>query len=283
MFWYNIGMQKQIVKRTGEVELFDSSKLCSSIINAGASEDLTNQVCSIVSESIDSGMSTDKIFNLTRRYLMKFNPTMAAIYSLDRGLSALGPSGFIFEQYISAMFTEMGYKSYTNFYAQGEAVEHEIDIVAEKGNVVFIIEAKYRNDFKTKTHINQVMYADARIGDIKRKAKAMGDNREYYIWVVTNTRFTNNCINYVSKREIQLMGWDYPKFINLKKIAHEKKLWPITVLPSITKSVLKQCAREDIILVRHLADMNADELQRRFSTTAQLAKKLEIEIKELML
>lgn len=275
-------MQKKIIKRTGETELFDSNKLCSSIINAGASEDLTNQVCNIVTESIGSGMTTDEIFSLTRSYLMDFDPAMAAIYSLDRGLSALGPSGFIFEQYVSAMFAEMGYKSYTNHYAKGEAVEHEIDIVAEKGNVVFIIEAKYRNDFKTKTHINQVMYADARIQDIKRKAVKNGDKREYYVWVVTNTRFTNSSINYANKREIQLLGWDYPKFINLKKIAYEKKLWPITVLPSITKAILKQCAREDIILVRHLNDMDADELQRRFSTTSELAKKLEIEIRELM-
>lgn len=275
-------MQKQVIKRTGETELFDPNKLCSSIIKAGGSENLTQQVCGIVSDSIDSGMSTEKIFTLTRRYLMEFDPGLAAVYSLDRGLSALGPSGFIFEQYVSAMFTEMGYKSSTSHYIPGEVVEHEIDVVAEKGNLVYIVEAKYKNDFRSKTHINQVMYADARIEDIRRKAQQEGDTREYYMWVVTNTRFTDNAINYVSKREVQLMGWDYPKFINLKKIAYEKKLWPITVLPSITKSVLKQCAREDIILVRHLYPMTAEEIQQRFSTTQRLAKKLEQEILELM-
>ena len=275
-------MKTKIVKRTGEAELFDPEKLCSSIIKAGASENLTQQVCSIVSDSIDSGMSTEKIFNLTRRYLMEFDPGLAAIYSLDRGLSALGPSGFIFEQYVSAMFTEMGYKSSTSHYVQGEAVQHEVDVVAEKGNVVFVVEAKYRNDFKSKTHINQVMYADARIQDIQRRARQDGDTREYYMWVVTNTRFTDNAINYVSKRDVQLLGWDFPKYINLKKIAYEKKLWPVTVLPSITKSVLKQCAREHLLLVRHLHPMTPQELQKRFNINERLAKKLEQEVLELM-
>jgi len=275
-------MQKKILKRTGKSELFDSNKLCSSIMKAGASDDLTQQVCSIVNDSIDSGISTEKIFTITRGYLAKTNPGIAAVYALDRGLSALGPSGFIFEQYVSAMFAEMGYKSYTNFYAKGEMVQHEIDVVAEKGNVVFIIEAKYKNDFKAKTHINQAMYADARIQDIQRRAQQDGDLREYYMWVVTNTQFTDNAINYVSKREVQLMGWDFPKFINLKKIAYEKKLWPITVLPSITQSVLKKCAKEDIILVRHLRNMDSREIQKLFSTSDRLSRKIEREVHELL-
>ena len=251
-------------------------------MKAGASDDLTQQVCSIVNDSIDSGISTEKIFTITRGYLAKTNPGIAAVYALDRGLSALGPSGFIFEQYVSAMFAEMGYKSYTNFYAKGEMVQHEIDVVAEKGNVVFIIEAKYKNDFKAKTHINQAMYADARIQDIQRRAQQDGDLREYYMWVVTNTQFTDNAINYVSKREVQLMGWDFPKFINLKKIAYEKKLWPITVLPSITQSVLKKCAKEDIILVRHLRNMDSREIQKLFSTSDRLSRKIEREVHELL-
>ena len=275
-------MQKKVLKRTGQEELFDPVKLCSSIVKAGGSIDLTDQVCTIVSESVDSGMTTEKIFRLTRKYLMKFNPALAAVYSLDRGLSALGPSGFIFEQYVSAMFNEMGYKASTNHYMKGEAVEHEVDVVAEKGNAVFVVEAKYRNDFRTKTHINQVMYADARIEDIKRQAKKDGDNRNYYMWVVTNTRFTDNAINYVTKREVQLLGWDFPKFINLKKIAYEKKLWPITVLPSITKSVLMKCAQNDIILVRHLEDFSEHDLQERFGASSRLSKKLAEEVRELL-
>jgi Holliday junction resolvase-like predicted endonuclease len=272
----------KIVKSSGAVEEFSSEKLCDSIVNVGASDNLTAQVCGIVGDSIESGMSTENIFRITRNYLMEVDPGLAAIYSLDRGLSALGPSGFIFEQYVAALFEEMGYDVQTNYYAKGEVVEHEVDVLATKGNVVFVIEAKYRNDYKTKTHINQVMYADARIEDIRRRAKKDGDTREYYLWVVTNTQFTDNAMNYVKKRDLQLMGWEFPRYINIKKIAYEKKLYPVTVLPSITKSALKQCAKEQLILAKDLFPLTAEELQEKFGISQRSAKKLEQEILELM-
>jgi Holliday junction resolvase-like predicted endonuclease len=272
----------QVKKRDGNHELFKASKLCSSLENAGVESGLSKQICGIVKESISANVSTEDIFRLTRRYLADTDPGLAAIYSLDRGLSALGPSGFLFEQYVGAMFEELGYIVDTNYYAQGEAVEHEIDVRAQKGNTVFIVEAKYRNNFKTKTPISQVMYADARIEDIRRKAQQEGDTREYYEWVVTNTQFTENAISYVTKRDIQLLGWDFPSYINLKKIAYEKKLYPVTVLPSITRGVLKKCAQNNFVLVRHLKDYSLHEIQAMFKLDTDSAKKLRDEIQVLL-
>jgi Holliday junction resolvase-like predicted endonuclease len=272
---------KKIIKKDGRTELFAPEKLCQSVTAVGVPEHLAQQVCSIVDESIESGVSTDKIFISTRKYISEFNPKMAALYSLQRGLSALGPSGFIFEQYVAALFTEMGYHVQTNIYAQGEGVSHEIDVWAEKGNIVFVIEAKYRNDFKSKTHINQVMYADAKVQDIKRRAIIEGDTREFYEWVVTNTRFTNNAINYVQYRDMQLMGWDFPKYINLKKIVFERNLYPVTTIPSITKKALKQFSTDGIILVKQLTDFNIDQLIHNYNLSHSLSKKIVAEVKEL--
>lgn len=272
---------KKIIKKTGKEELFVPEKLCGSIMMAGAPEALVDQVCSIVVESIESGVSTDNIFKMTRKYLNQFDPKIAALYALERGLGALGPSGFIFEQYVAALFTEMGYKVKTNVYMEGEGVTHEIDVLAEKGNIVFVIEAKYRNEYRSKTHINQIMYADARIEDIKRRARKDGDMREYFMWVVTNTRFTDNAINYVQHRDMQLMGWDFPKYINLKKIVSEKNLYPVTVLPSITKKALKGFAADDIILVKQLKKISNEQLQERFGLSRTLSEKLVKEIHEL--
>lgn len=273
---------RKIIKKNGQEQLFVPQKLCDSMTMVGAPDELAQQVCSIVDESIDSGVSTDKIFNTTRRYLKEFNPKIAALYALERGLGALGPSGFIFEQYIAALFREMDYDVQTNVYMQGEGVTHEVDVLAAKGNVVYVIEAKYRNDYQSKTHINQVMYADARLGDIKRRRKIEGDTREYYIWVVTNTRFTDNAINYVEHRDVQLMGWDFPKYINLKKIVSEKKLYPVTILPSISKKALKILAEQDMILVKSLYGKTVNDLVHEYGLSMTMAKKLYQEILELV-
>lgn len=273
--------KRKIIKKSGVEELFIPEKLCQSVTSVGAPEHLAKQICAIVDESIESGISTDKIFKTTRRYINDFNPKMAAIYSLERGLSALGPSGFIFEQYVAALFREMNYKVKTNVFGKGEGVSHEIDVWAEKGNVVFVIEAKYRNDFKSKTHINQVMYADAKIQDIKRQALKDGDTREFYEWVVTNTQFTDNAINYVEFRDMQLMGWDFPKYINLKKIVYERGLYPVTVLPSITKKALKKFSANGIILVKQLQKLNINQFMEYYDLSHTLSKKIVNEIKEL--
>ncbi len=272
----------KIVKRSGESELFDSRKLCNSIAVAGAKAEIAESVCGMVNDSIQSGMTTEEIFKTTRQYLMKVDPGLAAVYSLDRGLSVLGPSGFMFEQYIGAMLQELGYEVITNYFAQGESVQHEIDVLAIKGNVVYLVEAKYRNDTTIKTHIDQVMYADARLGDIRRRATTEGDTREYYYWVVTNTTFTEHSRNYVQMRDLQLLGWDYPMYINLKKISREKKLFPVTVLPSITKSMLKTCSRDGYVLVLHLRDLSVDDFHKKLGASMRLAKKLHKEVEELL-
>mgnify|MGYP001418499368 CR=1 FL=1 len=274
--------QRKIIKKGGEEELFISEKLCGSIIMAGASEDLAKQVCSIVDESIGSGISTDKIFTTTRKYLKTFDPKIAALYALERGLGALGPSGFLFEQYVAALFEEAGYFVQTNIYAEGEGVQHEVDVWAEKGKVVYVIEAKYRNDYKSKTHINEVMYADARLQDIKRRAEKDGSHKEYYMWVVTNTQFTDNAVSYIKYRDIQLMGWDHPTYINLKKIVSDKKLYPVTIIPSITKKFLRALANEKIVLVKSLYGYSAEDLEKKYFLSPVLAKKISHEIAELI-
>ena len=272
----------KIIKRGGEAELFDSRKLCNSIVLAGAKQEIAEGVCEIVHTSIDSGITTEKIFTKTREHLMKIDPDLAAIYSLDRGLSALGPSGFMFEQYVASMLRELGYEVLTNYFAQGEVVHHEVDVLAMKGNIVYFIEAKYRNDSDMKTHIDQVIYADARLEDIKRRAKTDGDTREYYGWVVTNTTFTEHSQDYIQKRDLQLLGWDYPIYINLKKISREKKMYPVTVLPSITKPVLKQCSVHGYILVLHLKNFTVDDFHKKLGVSMRLSKKLHEELRGLL-
>lgn len=273
----------KIRKNSGEIELFQVEKLCRSISAVGVSDAMAQQVCDIVAEHINTGVSTtEQIFRTTREYIAKVDPGKAAIYGLERGLSALGPSGFLFEQYVAAILLDLGYKVQTNVYLDGEGVTHEIDVYAEKGNVIYVIEAKYRNEFKSKTHINQVMYADARLDDIRRQAKKRGDTREYYMWLVTNTRFTDNAINYIQYRDIQLMGWDFPKYINLMKVAYEKKLFPVTVLPSITFKALKTFSTQKIILVKDLVSFSEYQLRDIFGFSLSLSKKLHQEIIELM-
>ncbi len=286
MFFNGIIMKMKksvkVIKRNGFEELYDSNKLCRSLNIIGTSESMIKNICNVVSSSMKSKVSTNDIFSKVRDLLYEYDPGLAALYGLERGLSILGPSGFMFEQYVASLFREMDYEVDTNVYLEGEGVSHEIDVIAKKGNVIFIVEAKYRNDFKTKTHINQIMYADARLQDIKRKAKNRGDNSEYYMWLITNTLFTDSAINYVKHRDMQLMGWSFPEYINLMKIVYEKKLYPVTTLSSITQTILKKMASEKLILVKDLKYYTIDDFVSKLKCSISLAKELNMEVNDLI-
>lgn len=273
----------KVKKKDGVFEKFQPAKLCKSIEAVGLPNETAVHVCDIVGDYINSSRTTsENIFKVTRDFIAKVDPVKAAIYSLERGLSSLGPSGFLFEQYVAAILVDLGYKVKTNIHMNGEAIMHEVDVYAEKGNVVYIIEAKYRNEFKSKTHIDQVMYADARLQDIRRQAKKTGNTQEFYTWLVTNTRFTNNAKNYVRFRDMQLLGWDFPRYINLMKIAYDKKLFPVTVLPSITERALKQFSHKKIVLIKDLYGKTEYQLRDEFNLSLRLSKKISLEIEELM-
>src|SRR3989344_385457 len=100
----------QIQKETGEMEEFDEAKLCGSIRDAGAPKDLADQVCEAVKNKDKKGTTTSTIFRMALNFLVEDDVRLPARYSIKRGLAALGPAGFAFEHYLSALLSVYGYE-----------------------------------------------------------------------------------------------------------------------------------------------------------------------------
>lgn len=272
----------EITKQTGEKETFDADKLCQSIKEAGASEDIAEHICAIVGESVDPGTTTTKIFRGALRELVKEDIELGARYSLRRGVSALGPAGFIFEQFVEALLQAHDYETKRNVVMKGQCVDHEVDVFAQKGGIRYLVEAKYRNEPGTKTHIDQVMYADARLMDIQRHHEEQGHKEDYIMWVITNTKFTKKAIQYAECRGVKLVGWNYPKDGSLKDMIIHKKMYPITVLPSLTKFARDQFVQHNMVLAQDLLPYTVDDLKNKFGLSMTLAKKLIYEVQEII-
>ena len=162
----------KIIKASGEQELYSRQKLCNSLKATGAPKALVDRVCLVVEKEIRPGMTTQEIFLRTSRYLKKENPVLAAKYSLKQGIMQLGPSGFLFEQYVGAILREYGYTIKTNQMMKGKSrVFHEIDILASTKDTHYIIEAKYHNKRGVKTDVQVAMYMFARLLDIESYQK----------------------------------------------------------------------------------------------------------------
>ncbi|MEI6316653.1 MAG: restriction endonuclease [bacterium] len=273
----------EVIKTTGEKEEFSSSKLCLSIRKAGAPRGVADSICQIVGKKVNPNDSTTAIFRKALKYLVREDMNVAARYSLRRGVEALGPAGFIFEQYFETVLQAYDFKTRRDVILKGKCVTHEIDVIASEGTKRFLVEAKYHNDANIKTHVDVIMYADARLIDIVKNESASNQKKyEYAMWVVTNTKFTDAAIQYAKCRGIRLTGWNYPRGASLEDVIADKKLYPVTVLPSLPKNMLPKLASKNIILAQDLITYSADDLVKTFSISRDVAEQLVREVQGIM-
>ena len=263
-----------VIKSTGQKEPFNKTKFCTSLKRSGAPGELANAVCGRVQEKVTAGISTSKLYREALRYLVKENSEVAARYSLYRGIAALGPAGYVFEQYIEVVLQAHGFQTMRDVYIEGACIRHEIDVVAVKDNVHYLLELKYHNQSGIKTHVPVVMYAYARLDDIARSENRKEKNKHQHVmWLITNTRFTDTAIQYADCKQIRVSGWNHPKEGNLEDLIVSKKLYPVTVLPSINQELLAQLVKRKVILAQDLATYPLADLKKLGASDA-LAQKV---------
>jgi hypothetical protein len=274
---------KIIEKVSGKKVYFNPSKLCSSIVLAGANKKQAEKICEMVDAKIKPGMTTSSVFRNTLRALVKEDLDIAVRYSIKRGVDALGPDGFLFEKFIEALLRLDGYHTQKNQMMSGRCVEHEIDVLAWKDRNYYIIEAKFRNDSSGTTHINQVMYADARMKDIaSNKINNKDGSRHFHTWVITNATFTEHAQKFARCAGVRLTGWNYPNKDSLQSIIVRTKAYPVTVLPSLSRDAREKLTKYGLVLAQDILPYTKETLIRDFGIAPQTAAKIQKEVAQLL-
>ena len=275
----------EIIKSAGTREKFNKDKFCGSLEKAGAPAELAKKVCGLTEKNISPGESTAKIFRTALDYLVKEDLNLAASYGLRRAIGEFGPAGFLFEQYIEIILQTYGYQTKRDIMMRGACVDHEVDVSAQKDGAHYIVEAKYRNEPGIKTHIDVVMYGDARMADIARFEETAGrekDIQSHILWLFTNTKFTEKAIAYAKCRSIKLTGWNYPAGKSLENLILDKKIYPITILPSIGRFSLERFAGKGLLLAQDLLLYSARDFNREFGLSAKDGEKISAEVSRLI-
>lgn len=274
----------KITKSSGVQEPFKKSKFCQSLREAGADKTTIDQVCEKIARGMKPGMSTSQLFRRASRYLTKQNPEVAARYSLKKGIAALGPAGFIFEQFVETLLRELGYVTERNVMVSGACITHEVDVLAKHDTQHFLIEAKYHNKSGIKTPLDVVMYADARLADIEKKQKTQeSEKNEHRMWIITNTKVSSSGIQYARCKNITVTGWDYPENEGLEDLITRYALYPVTILPSVGKFEREQFAKHNMMLARDLAPYSVEDLTQAFGIHKRKAQKITAEAHRLVL
>ncbi|HLV14265.1 MAG TPA: ATP cone domain-containing protein [Xanthomarina sp.] len=243
----------EIIKSSGEKVRFSIEKLRGSLSHSGADKELVDQIINKVRDELYQGISTKEIYNRAFALLKKKSSCYASKYKLKKAIYELGPTGFPFENFIAAVFKYSGYKVQVGKILQGSCVPHEIDVVATKNDEMTMVECKFHSEEGRNCNVKVPLYIASRFNDVKThwdtKSHKTKLNEGY---VVTNTRFTDDALQYGKCIGLKLLSWDYPKEDGLKDKIVRLGLYPITVSNLLTKREKQFLLSRDLVLCRDL-------------------------------
>jgi hypothetical protein len=248
----------KVKKRDGFVVDFDPDKVINSLKNSGVSDETIQKVLLNIYGQKFSIISTDSLYKLIYKLVKKYeNKYSASIYSLKNAILRLGPDGYSFEDFIGKIFSFLGYKVKVRQTYFSLCVSHELDVVGND----FFVECKYHNEGGINTGIKDVMYSHARFLDLKNANKEKGYNFNNF-WVISNTKFSEDAINYGKYWKIKLMSWKYTGNMSLSYLIDKNGLYPITLLPSVSERIFKVLNDNSILIVTEVAYKSEADLKR---------------------
>ncbi|UYW02573.1 restriction endonuclease [Flavobacterium agricola] len=243
-----------VVKYSGEEVPFNSDIFKRSILKSGATQEQVNQLFTRIEDKIYDGITTQQLYVLAFNELYKLKNSFAARYSLKKALRELGPEGYFFEDWVGKLFAQLGYQTTTGKTLQGEAVTHEVDVIAIKNKTLNLCECKFRNDVDAKISVTTPMYFLSRFNDLK--------NNEFHFfnetlkpnlgWVITNAYFTQDAIAFANHYGVKLLSWDYPEGNSIKNIVDQTRFYPITCLTTLTDYEKKFLLNQNVVLVNDI-------------------------------
>ena len=244
----------KIKKSSGELEVFDKAKLIDSLQKAGASMFVADDVANQIENKLKEGMPTSMIFKQSFRLLRKKESRPAIRYSLRRSIAELGPTGFPFEDFVAEIFKQKGYKTMNDVMVKGKCTEHEIDVVAFNDDHLIMTEVKFHNQLMLKSDVKVALYIKARFDDlsgvdfdIEGKKRKMTQGL-----LLTNTKFTENAIQFGVCSGVNMIGWNFPDKGNLHDLIEETGLHPLTCLTTLSGREKKMLLTKEIVTCKSL-------------------------------
>ena len=192
----------------------------------------------------------------------------AARYSLKQSILALGETGYPFEKFVAAMLSANGFETEVGIIVKGKCVNHEVDVIAEKGNRHFMCECKFHNRQNKQCNVKVPLYIQARFKDVEASWINIDGhkNKFYQGWIVTNTRFTSDAMKYGNCADLHLVSWDSPKDNGIEDLMDRMGIHLVTCLTTLTRKEKADLIERDIILCldlclnpKHLTLINVSE------------------------
>jgi len=245
-----------IRKANGEVVPFYRDKLIASLRKSGAKAVIADEIANEIEAELVPGMSTRSIYKKAFKLLRKESRHLAARYKLKKAILELGESGYPFEKFVAALLEAEGFETQVGLILHGVCVDHEVDVVAQKGDLQYLVECKFHNSQDRLNNVKLPLYIDSRFRDIVNARKSHPEYKMAFHqgWIFTNTRFTEDARQYGECAGLKLVGWDLPKGQSIKERIDKTGVHPITSVTSLTNKEKQALIELDIITCRQLVE-----------------------------
>jgi len=273
-----------VIKADGRRERFNKFKIIHSLQRVGIAEAQARMMASELQPKFPGVVQSDDIFRELIGRLSRIDSTVAARYNLRRALMHLGPSGYPFEKYVGRVLSELGYETKTNLFLKGNCVMHEVDVIARKDRVHYLIECKYHNTPGARSDVKVALYSWARFVDIRQRweAEASHSGEQHTSWLITNTRFTKDAIDYGRCMGMKITGWGYPQEQSLEDMVSQSRSYPVNIFPQLGSALIyKKLFEAKIVLASDLLRHSLKELQRKTGLKTQELTVLQDEARKL--
>jgi len=248
----------QVIKASGDIQDFEPEKLRKFLLRIKVPEALASEIVAKAEGTFHDQCSTADISRLVVSELKDapMGKLLVARFNIKSNLRKMGPAGYVFEKFVGRLFQLEGYDIEVGVQVQGKCAEHEIDVIALKGNEKNFIECKFHNKEGTKSDINITLYNYARFLDIMA-----GDNKNGYAhkaWLVTNTKPTNQALKYAQCIDMYVLTIEIPYGASIIEKIMSRNAFPISTI-SILDPYLEKLFLGEKVMLSDILDTNIQE------------------------
>jgi Holliday junction resolvase-like predicted endonuclease len=184
-----------------------------------------------------------------------------------------------FEVFVQALLARDGFEVKPNRLLTGRCVEHEVDAIARKNGVTYFVEAKHHSSYHSLTGLDESRIARAVLEDVAEGfALGKSDLKIDAAMIVTNTRYSEQALQYGRCRNILQIGWSSPVDHGLQNMIEGKSLLPLSCLRSLRKDVRATLVNSGIVLFEQMIEEETGDLARRTGLPQELIRNIKDKI-----
>mgnify|MGYP000707545939 FL=1 len=244
----------RVRKFDGSLELYDQSKVVRTAIRMGLDKKAAEELADEISSKVYDGIPTSEILSLIHDLASKIRPELKYVENLREAISAMRPKPD-FEEYVRIVLKAAGYMVEPGRVLEGRCIDHEIDGIAFKDDEVVIVETKHHVNPHAYTGLDTVLQLWAALEDLKEGHRLGFHNYPFTsALLVCNTKISMHAERYARCKGMKYMVWNYPRAFALRDIIASHKIYPITMLKTLSRNQIAKLGDMGIVTISQLKE-----------------------------